>query len=74
MTEDFPNDYRAYKRLAFLEADKQQRKENRERDYGQMKAYYDKAKELYEASGQAADTEMNMLDSMMEELREGNWL
>lgn len=74
MTKDFPKDYRAYKRLAFLEADKQQRKENTKRDYRQMKAYYDMANSLYNISKQESDMEMDMLGSLIEELRQGNWL
>lgn len=72
MSKDYPQRYEVYKRLAFLEADKQQMKENEERDYGQMLVYYEKAKELY--SGKTQDMEMNMLERMMEELRDGGWL
>ena len=46
MIDKYPDDYRAYKRLAFLEADKQQKKENADRDYMEMKEVYDKALKL----------------------------
>lgn len=74
ITEQYPGDYRAFKRLAFLEADKQQKKRNESREYRKMKAYYDKASELYDSSGEDGDTEMQMLGRMMEELRDGGWL
>lgn len=72
MSENYPERYEVYKRLAFLEADRQQMKENEKRDYGQMSVYYGKAKELY--SGKEQDMEMDMLDRMMRELEDGGWL
>ncbi|MBD5475598.1 MAG: protein kinase [Lachnospiraceae bacterium] len=72
MSESYPERYEVYKRLAFLEADKQQMKENEERDYGQMSVYHERAKELY--AGKEQDMEMDMLDRMMSELKDGGWL
>jgi serine/threonine-protein kinase len=72
MAEDYPKRYEPYKRLAFLEADIQQTKENADRSYKQMQEYYNKAKELYSEKEQ--DMEMDMLDNMMQELRDGGWL
>ena len=72
MAEKYPDSYISYKRLAFLEAEKQQAKGNQEREYVQMKEYYDRAKELYE--GQDTDQEMQMLDGLIQDLRDGNWL
>lgn len=37
-----------------------------------MYEYYEKAKEKYE--GKEQNTEMDMLDTMIKELREGGWL
>lgn len=74
MAEAYPNDYRAYKRLAFLEADKQQTLANEDRNYGQMKQYYEKALELCKAEGAARDAEMQMLENMMDDLQKGGWL
>lgn len=71
MLEKYPDRYEGYKRLAYLEADIQQTKENSVRDYSQMKAYYEKAKELY--GGQDGDQEMQMLDALIEELKAGGW-
>jgi serine/threonine-protein kinase len=73
MQEDYPGDYRVYKRLAFLEADKQQEKENRERDYAQMKDYYDQAEELY-AQQKKQDAEMQLLETKMQNVIDGGWL
>ena len=71
MSQSYPQRYEVYKRLALLEADKQQMKENEERDYGQMSVYYERAKELY--SGKEQDMEMDMLDNMMQDLEAGGW-
>lgn len=72
MSEIYPERYEVYKRLAFLEADRQQEKDNIDRDYVQMQIYYEKAKEKY--SDKEQDAEMDMLDIMMQEIREGGWL
>lgn len=72
MVEQYPDSYAGYKRLAYLEADMQQNKENADRDYRQMKEYYEKAKELY--GDQDHDQEMQMLDRMIADLKDGNWL
>mgnify|MGYP005797516549 CR=1 FL=1 len=72
MAEQYPDSYISYKRLAYLEAEKQQVKENRERDYSRMKEYYDRAKELY--GDQDTDQEMQMLDNLIQDLVDGNWL
>jgi len=71
MSEEYPLRYEVYKRLAYLEADRQQMKENIDRDYQQMKAYYEKAVEMY--SGKEQDMEMDMLDKMMQDLIDGGW-
>lgn len=73
MLSQYPDDYHAYKRLAFLEAERQQAKANEERDYTAMQEYYQRAKELYEVSGEDGDTEMQMLENMMQELKDGGW-
>lgn len=72
MAEDYPERYEVYMRLAYLEADKQQMKENEDRDYLKMYEYYEKAKEKYESKEQ--NMEMDMLDVMIQELRDGGWL
>lgn len=72
MAESYPERYEVYKRLAYLEADRQQTKENADRDYQQMLAYYEQAREKY--SDEKQDMEMDMLDVMMQEIRDGGWL
>lgn len=72
MAEDYPERYEIYKRLAFLEADIQQMNANEDRDYKQMQMYYERAKEKYFVEEQ--DMEMEILEKMMQELRDGGWL
>lgn len=72
MTENYPKRYEVYKRLAFLEADRQQEMENVDRDYQQMRTYYERAVEMYSEKEQ--DMEMQMLENMMQEIRDGGWL
>lgn len=72
MRESYPERYEVDKRLAFLEADRQQVKDNADRDYRKMQEYYHAAKEKYD--GREQDMEMDMLDAMMQEIREGGWL
>lgn len=72
MAEKYPERYEVYKRLAYLEADRQQTKENEERDYSRMQIYYEQAEEKY--SGKEQDMEMEMLERMMQELKDGGWL
>jgi len=76
MLEKYGEDYRIYKRLAFLEIDIQGAKENRDRNYKQFKEYYDKAGELFEVSGMQIDSDMEMqlLDQLYSQLVDGNWL
>ena len=72
MADQYQDSYISYKRLAFLEAEKQQVKENQDRNYNRMKEYYDRAKELY--GDQDTDQEMQMLENLIQDLRDGNWL
>lgn len=71
--EKYPEDYRAYKRMTFLEADRQQKRENKNRNYEQMKAIYEKALELYGKAKTEDDIEMQMLETMMLDLKNGGW-
>ena len=72
MTEKYPDSYISYKRLAYMEAERQQEKDIQNRDYSLMKEYYDRAKELYGV--QDTDQEMQMLDNLIQDLKDGNWL
>ncbi|MDE7030448.1 MAG: protein kinase [Lachnospiraceae bacterium] len=73
LADAYPDNYRVYKRLAFLEADRQQYLENQARNYHVMKRYYDQCKELY-GQQDAGDPEMLMLDNMVRDLQSGGWL
>lgn len=66
--------YNTYKRFALLEAESQNQKQTAERQYGDFVQYYEKAKELYEASGSGGDVEMQFLDNLYQQLVEGGWL
>ena len=76
MLSKYGEDYRTYKRLAFLEVNIQATKANSERDYEQFVIYYDKAKELFEASKAKADSdlEMQLLANAYQQLIDGNWI
>lgn len=73
LAEDYPDNYRIYKRLAFLEANRQQYLSNSQRNYNTMKNYYDKCKALYEQQD-VEDPEVLMLDNMIRDLQSGGWL
>lgn len=72
MAERYPDRYEVYKRLAYLEADWQQEKENADRNYLRMRDFYELAKEKYPDDG--SDMDMEMLDQMIQELADGGWL
>ena len=75
MLSEYGEDYRTYKRLAFLEIDVQAEKENQARDYNQFLAYYNQAKALYADSvaQSDADMEMQLLEQVYQQLVDGNW-
>jgi len=72
----YGEDYRTYKRLAFLEIEIQEEKENRNRDYSQFVTYYDRAKQLFADCNARADSDMEIqrLEQVYEQLEAGNWL
>lgn len=75
MLELDPENYNTYKRLAFLELEKQNQKENAGRKYEEFVRYYEKAVELYQAVPSAGDdVEMQLLDDFYLQLEEGGWL
>ncbi|MDF2539879.1 MAG: Protein kinase domain [Herbinix sp.] len=75
MLSEYGEHYNTYKRLAYLETDIQGNKINDDRDYTKFKEYYDKASDLYqeELKDNKNDTEMDFLDTIYQELVEGNW-
>jgi len=76
MADLFPADYRVPMRQAFLEADRQSKIRNEDRDYTQVKQYYDRAAELYQASVKPgeSDPEMQQLESIIQQLKANKWI
>lgn len=72
----YGEDYRIYKRLAFLELDIQAARENGDRDYTQFLEYYNAAEGLFSGIDVHSDPdmEMSLLKQTYEQLKEGNWL
>ncbi len=68
---EYATDYRWYKRLAFLEVEKQVASE--EPDYSAFLEAYNQAVVLYQTSGKT-DDEMGVLDSQYSEIRSAGWL
>lgn len=73
LLEQYPKDYQGHKLLAFLELDKQQKKENSQRNYDNFRICYENAKKLYEKQKQQEDEEMELLRQMYEDLAAGGW-
>lgn len=75
MQELEPENYIAYKRMAFLEAEEQNQRLNQNRGYDQFVSFYKKAKELYRRSGEnGKDAEMQLLDELYQQMLDGGWL
>lgn len=76
MAGAFPNDYRVPMRQSFLEADRQSKIKNENRDYSLTKQYYDAAATLYNNNMKPgeSDPEMQQLDSIIEQLRANKWI
>lgn len=76
MSELFPNDFRVLMRQAYLEAERQSKIENENRDYTLTKQYYDSAVKLYSENTRPgeSDPEMQQLDLLIEQLRANKWI
>lgn len=76
MAELWPEDYRTYKRLAFLEEACQETLDADVRDYSDYVDYYTKARDLFAEQGGTAgqDPEMGILDDLYRQLIEKGWL
>jgi len=76
MADLFPNDFRVPVRQAYLEADRQSKTENENRDYTLTKQFYDSATVLYNENVKPGeeDTEMQQLDMLIEQLRVNKWI
>lgn len=75
MQDDYPDHYVTYVRLAYLELEKQNQKENSDRDYAAFDMYYQRAKECYEnqVSGNVTDAEMQQLEISRQQVADGGW-
>lgn len=75
LTEQEPDNYIAYKRLAVLEIDIQNMKDNAKREYYQFLEYYNHTIELYEKTKMSGnDVEIQWLNQTYEQLVDGGWL
>ena len=76
MSDIFPNEYRVPMRRAYLEADRQSKIANEDRDYAPTKEYYDAATALYRENVRPgeSDPEMQQLDLLIEQLRSNGWI
>lgn len=74
--DKYGENYVVYKRLAFLELQQQEATDIMARDYQAFASYYNKALQLFAASGVQADTdsEMRLLQNSYDALRLGNWI
>lgn len=75
MQNDYPDHYVTYVRLAYLELEKQNQKENIDRDYAAFDMYYRRAKECYEeqVSGNITDAEMQQLEISRQQVADSGW-
>ena len=74
-TADIYQSYLVYKRLAFLELDRQLTLPNESRSYKLFGEYYDKCKRMYQESAEnGSDMEMDYLDMSYAEAVEKGWM
>lgn len=75
MIETRGEDYRWYKRLAYVELERQGTLDNQDRNYSKFKEYYDTMEVLYATSGNPTeDMETQVLKQLYSDLVEQNWL
>lgn len=76
MLEQNAEDYNIYKRLAFLETDKQADQDKAYRDYENFQEYYEKAETLYQQQlrNNETDTEMKRLEELYQQAVQGGWI
>jgi tetratricopeptide (TPR) repeat protein len=73
LTKNYPDDYRGFKRKAFLEAAIEEERQESERTYDEFRDAYNRAYALFSSSGNLADDEMLKLRELHEKLRKGGW-
>lgn len=72
MEKEYGKDYNTYKRHAILEYDIQAKKSTSSRDYSYFDTYYKQAVKEYDPS--LKDSEMDVLEEMYRNVKEGGWL
>lgn len=72
----FPEDYRVPMRRAFTEAERQSHIKNEQRNYADVKAYYDYAAKLYNENAKPGETdpEMEQLEQVIQQLKINKWI
>lgn len=70
--DKFGEDYDYYKMMAILEAHKQAKISENNRNYAKFSDYYDHAKAMYDSS--LDDSEMEALDNIYNQIRAGGWI
>ncbi len=73
LTTGYPEDYRGFKRKAFLEAAIEDERRESERNYDVFRDAYNRANLLFSSSGNLADDEMLQLRELNDSLRKGGW-
>lgn len=71
MLSVYGEDHNIYKRLAFIEVEIQNSQAADKRDYSEFLNYYNKAIQLYNDD---LDMEMLLLEDVLDQLKNGNWL
>lgn len=76
LLDDYGEDYKTYKSLAFLEGYRQEQLPKEQRDYSRFKEYYEKAHDLYQSqlSSNANDVEMDRLEEQYNQAVSNGWI
>lgn len=76
LLDNYGEDYKTYKSLAFLEGYRQEQLTKEQRDYSKFKEYYEKAHDLYQSqlSSNANDMEMDRLEEQYSQAVSNGWI
>ena len=76
LLDNYGEDYKTYKSLAFLEVSRQDQLPKEQRDYSKFKEYYEKAHDLYQSqlSSNANDMEMDKLEELHSQAVSNGWI
>ena len=75
MLEEYGENYRTYKALAFMEVSKTGKVDVNQRSYGLFKEYYEKAEKLYQQQleNNVNDLEMKRLKELYDQAASNGW-